>query len=148
MKCKVRNYVNYFLLLYCMKKISLLFFTFSGIYAGFSQKPAVKSSGDSLNGLVLAETVILATIPAKEKPYVKIFPNPAKNKVELEIKGFEPGFIQLRFIDARGNCVRDDKRILYSGNEQVVVMFSLLPGLYFLQIKQAAKTERRKLLVE
>ena len=131
-----------------MKKISLLFFTFSGIYAGFSQKPAVKSSGDSLNNPLLAKTVVLATIPEKEKASVKIFPNPAKNKVELEIKGFEPGFVQLRFIDAHGNCVRNDKRMLYSGNEQVVVMFSLPPGLYFLQIKQKEKLEKRKFLVQ
>ena len=125
-----------------------MFFTFSGIYTAFSQKPMEKTMRGSLNSPGTTKTVKTDTPAIKTIPFVRLFPNPAKNKVELEIKGYEPGFIQLQFFDTHGKKLRNDKRILYSGNELMVVMFSLPPGIYFVLVKQKDRIERRKLLVE
>lgn len=77
----------------------------------------------------------------------KIYPNPAQNKVEIELKGFEPGFVQLLFTDNNGNKKRNDKRLLINGNEIITVMFSLAPGLYFITLRQNKKMLKKKLLV-
>lgn len=84
----------------------------------------------------------------KEMPAVRVFPNPAKNKVEIEVKGFEPGNVQVQLIDKNGKLVRNDKRIVFSGNEIIVLMFSEKPGLYFLLVKQGGKNVRTKLVIQ
>lgn len=123
-----------------MKKFIILSLTFLGICKGFSQIPSEnimpvfqKSVGD---------TVI------KDKAEVKLFPNPAKNKVELEVKGFEPGSIQIQIIDISGKRLRDDKRLLFSGNENIVMMFSLQSGVYFIVLKQNQQIVKKKLVVQ
>lgn len=115
-----------------MKQIAFLFFTFLGIYNCFGQKPAE----------------IIDSVAAKEKPFIRLFPNPAKNKVEIEIKGFEAGYVQVRLIDNKGNMVRDDRRLLFSGNETIMLMFSESPGIYFLFVQQGENKLRTKLLIQ
>ncbi len=78
----------------------------------------------------------------------KLYPNPARNKIEIEVSGFEPGFIQVQFNDSRGNKVKDEKRLLISGNEIIAVMFSLQQGLYFIILQQNEKILKKKLLVQ
>ena len=129
MKCWLQIYVIYFLIPFKMKQIVLLFFTFSGISASHAQ--------DSAN----------RPVPDKEKYFAKLYPNPTRNKVEIEVKGFEQGFLQLRFYDARGNILREEKRLLLSGNEMVIVMFSLQPGLYMLLLKQNKRMLKKSLVV-
>ena len=77
-----------------------------------------------------------------------MFPNPARNKVEIEIKGFEPGFVQIQIINITANILRDDKRIVFVGNEIIILMFSIKPGIYFLTLKQNKKQARAKLVVQ
>ncbi len=109
-----------------------LFFTFSGICTGFAQKPVqITDSG-----------------AVKEKPFVRIFPNPAKNKVEIEIKAFDPGYMWIQLIDKHGNILRNDKRLVFNGNETIVYMFSEKPGLYFLLLKQGDKKVKNKLIIQ
>lgn len=111
MKRVPQIYVNYFLIGFKMKKIIFLSLTFSGIYTGFAQKPTAFMVSDSLK----IKTQIIDQLckkdrsVIKEKISVKLFLNPARNKVEIEIQGFEPGFIQLQLIDNKGNLLRDDK---------------------------------------
>ena len=114
-----------------MKKIILLLVTFLEIYGGFAQN---SSGSDSLIiKKITSDSVI------KEKIAVKLYPNPAKNKVELEVKGFEPGLVQVQIYNVSGKAVRNDSRLLFSGNENMVVMFSLTPGIYFVVLKQKDK---------
>lgn len=67
---------------------------------------------------------------------MRLFPNPAKNKVEIEIAGFKPGFIQILLVDKTGQFIRNEKRLVYSGDEIIALMFSVEPGLYFVLLKQ------------
>lgn len=115
-----------------MRQIAFLFFTFSGICTGFAQKPAE----------------ITDSITVNKKPSIRLFPNPAKNKVEIEIKGFDPGYVSVQLIDRHGNMVRTEKRLVFDGNEIIVFMFSEKPGLYFLLLKQGEKKVQRSILIQ
>jgi hypothetical protein len=115
-----------------MKQIAFFFFTFLGICTGFAQTPAGLSD----------------SIAVKEKPFIRLFPNPAKNKVEIEISGFVKGNIQVHLIDKEGNLIRNEKRFVFTGNEIIVFMFSEKPGMYFLLLKQGKNNLRTKLLIQ
>jgi hypothetical protein len=125
-----------------MKEIILLFFTLLGICKGIAQNNPGNNFPDSLQKWA-ADSIL-----TKEKATVKLFPNPAKNKIELEVRGFERGLIQVQIIDISGKRVRDDQRLLVSGNENMVVMFSLQPGIYFIVLKQNLQSVKKKLVVQ
>ena len=146
MKYRSQIYVIDFRFNYKMKEIVILLVTFLGICKMVAQNPSGSIASDSLK-TVKQKSVADATSP-KEKATVKLFPNPAKNKAELEVKGFEPGLIQLQVTDINGKKLRDDQRLLVSGNENIVLMFFLQPGIYFIILKQKAKVVKKKMVVE
>ncbi len=126
----------------------MLFFTFSGISGVSAQDPSEKIMPNIPERLpVISKNVKNDSLQVKEKYFAAIIPNPARNKVEIEVKGFEKGFLQVQIFDARDNKLRDDKRLLVSGNEMIQVMFSLQPGLYILLLKQNKKTLKKNLVV-
>ncbi len=146
---RLQIYVIYFLTRFKMKKIILFFITFLGIYTGVAQKPLEIYDTAGVHQKEIKKDLHPKNEPVslKEKPSVKLFPNPAKNKVEIEIKGFEPGIIQVQLLANKGNPVIDDKRVVFSGNEIIVIMFSEKPGLYFLILQQGKKILRHKLII-
>ena len=125
-----------------MKQILILFFLFSGFSKVMAQQASAPAISDSAKSISAKKDSV-----RKTKFNVNIYPNPAKNKVEINVEGFEPGFIQLQMTDMKGNVIRDDKRLLVSGNELITLMFSLQPGMYFISLKQRGKLVRKKLLV-
>jgi hypothetical protein len=129
-----------------MKEIVILLVTFLGICKGFAQSPAGSIVPDSLK-MVVSKTVA-DSVSLKEKAAVKLFPNPAKNRAELQVSGFEPGTIQLQLVDIGGKKLRNEERFLVSGNETLVIMFSLQPGIYFITIKQKDKLVKKKMIVQ
>lgn len=131
-----------------MKKIVILFLTFLGICTGFSQNPAGTDSLQHEGTVMQVQKAGHDSVALKESPAVKLYPNPAKNKVELELKGFEPGTVQLQIISAAGKMMRDDQRLLFNGNENMVVMFSLTPGIYFILLRQKTTLIKKKLVVQ
>ena len=131
MKDRLQIYVNYFLIVFKMKKIILLFFTFSGICSCFAQEVA--------NMLPLNTD----SVKAKEKSLVRLYPNPALNKVEIEIKGFKPGYVKIQMMSSNGKMVREEKRLVLTGNEKIIFMFSETPGLYYLLLKQGDQNLRK-----
>jgi len=132
-----------------MKEIIILFFTLLGICKGIAQTPWGNNLPDSLqNSKATVQKKVTDSSFIKEKASVKLFPNPAKNKIELEVKGFSPGLIQLQIIDINGKRVRDDQRLLVSGNDNIVVMFSLQSGIYFIVLKQNLQSVKKKLVVQ
>ena len=132
-----------------MKEIIILFFTFLGICKGLAQNPLGNNLPDSLqNTKAFTQKKNTDSSLLKEKVSVKLFPNPAKNKVELEVKGFEAGLIQLQIIGISGKVERNDQRLLVSGKENIVVMFSLKPGIYFIAVKQKDKVGKKKMIVQ
>ena len=142
-------YVNYFLIVFKMKKIILLFFTFLGIYCCLAQ-PAktidtVNGTKDAVSNIQLRKTDSLAV---KEKPTVRLFPNPAKNKAEIEIKGFAAGYVKIQLMSNEGKLLREEKRLVLTGNEIIIFIFSEKPGLYFLFIKQGKIIRKAKLLIQ
>lgn len=146
----IQIYVIYFLTLFKMKKITLLFFTFSGIYSGMAQKTATGT-----NSTKAIEKIQLSNQPGdpvvtvdKDKPVVQIFPNPAKNKVELVIKGFDPGYLQVSLLNNNGKMIKEEKRLIVGGAETIVFMFSEKAGLYYILLKQGTRSIRTKLLIQ
>lgn len=143
MKDGPRIYVIYSLIWFKMKKFVLLFLTFSGICTVCAQKPAEILPSDSLQ-----KTATSDSLSGKEKPLIRLFPNPAVNKVKIEIKGFDPGFVRVQIISNTGTVLRDDQRLVFSGNEIITLMFSIEPGLYFLTVKQNKKHASAKLVIQ
>ena len=131
-----------------MKKIILLFFTFLGICSCFSQV----LSTDTIAILQKPVTNILPlkidSIKIKEKSSVRLYPNPARNKVEIDIKGFEPGYVKVQLLSGSGKIMREEKRLILSGNEVIIFMFSETPGLYYLLLKQGVQMLKNKLVIQ
>lgn len=132
-----------------MKKIILLFLTFSGICSCFSQEPP--KVADTINK---PQSTFANTLPVKkdsivkEKPSFRLYPNPAKNRAEIEIKGFEPGYVKIQLMTNTGKLLREEKRLVLSGNENVIIMFSEKSGLYFLFVKQGKIILKNKLVIQ
>lgn len=133
-----------------MKKITLIFLSFYGINACFAQKQAAAA------GTPAAREIVPTNIPpikedtarSSKSPAIRLFPNPAKNKVDIAVKGFLPGYIKLQLIDNKGKLVKEEKRQVFSGDEIIVLMFSEKPGLYFLLLKQGDKVIKNKLVIQ
>ena len=142
-------YVIYFLIVFKMKKIILLFFTFSGICCCLAQ-PA--KTIDTINGKkdAVSNTLQLKadSFATREKPSLRLYPNPAKNKTEIEITGFEPGYVKIQLMSNAGKLLREERRLVLTGNEVIIFMFSEKPGLYFLFLKQGKIMLKKKLVVQ
>ncbi len=128
-----------------MKEICFLIFSFLGICGAKAQ---VTGSGTPDSAVSTSVKKIITDSAAKEKASVKLYPNPAKNKAELEIRGFEPGLVQVHIINSNGGIERNDQRLLATGNENMVLMFSLQAGVYFVVLRQKDKLVKKKLLVQ
>jgi hypothetical protein len=146
MKYRQQIYVIGFRFNYKMKEIVILLVTLLGICKAFAQGPAGAVMPGSLKNSM--QKIAADSLVTKEKATVRLFPNPAKNKAELEVKGFEGGTVQLQIVDVNGKLLRDDQRLLSSGNEHMVIMFSLQPGIYFIILKQKNRSVKKKLVVQ
>lgn len=133
-----------------MKKIIVIFITFSGISTAFAQNTTGPADADTTKQNTVAPVQLIKkdSLPVKEVPSTRVFPNPAKNKVEIEITGFKPGNVQIQLIGKNGKLVRNDQRAVFSGNETIIFMFSETPGIYFLLIKQGEKSIKNKLIIQ
>jgi hypothetical protein len=146
MKYRQQIYVIGFRFNYKMKEIVILLVTFLGICKGFAQSSDGSFTPDSTKNSL--QKIAADSLPPKEKANFRLFPNPAKNKAELEVKGFKPGTIQLEIVDVNGKLLRDDQRLLVNGNEHMVMMFSLQPGIYFIVLKQKERSMKKKMVVQ
>jgi Secretion system C-terminal sorting domain len=126
-----------------MKKFTLLFLILIMLKDGFSQTISI----DTFK-VTTSTSLIGKKETAVGKATAKIFPNPTHNKAEIAVKGFESGAIQVQIFGASGQKLRDDKRLLFTGNENLTVMFALPPSTYFIVLKQNKQLVRLKLLVQ
>jgi hypothetical protein len=76
-----------------------------------------------------------------------IYPNPAKNRVSLQVTGFEPGIVSVKITDSKGKLWRNDNRLLTNGQEDIAMYLSLAPGFYFVALSQKNKSIKRKLII-
>jgi Secretion system C-terminal sorting domain len=81
------------------------------------------------------------------KTDLSIYPNPAKNKVTLQVKQFDPGMAIVRLMDIKGKIIKEDNRLLTNGTEDIVMFLMLKAGIYFIQVSQAGKVVRKKLAI-
>src|SRR6187455_1361381 len=81
-------------------------------------------------------------------PVLNIFPNPATNKITMQVKNFSPGMVSVKILDAKGKIMREDNRLLTNGSEDVVMFLSLKAGIYIILVSDQGKSARRKLLVQ
>lgn len=146
MNGRLQIYVNYLLIVFKMKKIILLFFTFSGICYSFSQE--LPKNTDTVVVTKVANTFPFKADAIKAKPSVRMYPNPAKNKVEIEIGGFEPGYLKVQLLNSNGKMIREEKRLVLTGNEMIIFMFSQISGLYYLVLKQGVQMLKNKLIIQ
>ena len=84
---------------------------------------------------------------ALNKAQFSIYPNPAKNKVTLQVKGFEAGTASVRIMDSKGKLIRDDSRLLTNGSEDIIMFLMLQPGIYFIIVSEKGKLARKKLII-
>ncbi len=142
-------YVIWLLIVFKMKKIILLFFTFLGICCCLAQSAktidTINRKKDAISNIQPLKKDSLAK---KEKPVVRLYPNPAKNKTEIEIKGFDAGYVIIQLMNNAGKLLREEKRLVLTGNEVIIFMFSENPGLYFLFLKQGKTMVKSKLVIQ
>ncbi len=78
---------------------------------------------------------------------LNIYPNPAKNKVTLQVAGFDPGIATVKIMDIKGKPVRQESRLLTNGAEEIVMFLMLPPGIYFVMVSEKGKSARKKLVM-
>ena len=109
-----------------------------------SQSPVSVDSNKA--GTVLPSTPKVNNL-AGASPALIVYPNPAKNKITLQVKNFDAGMVQVRLLDIKGKMVRDDTRLLTNGNEDIIMFLMLKAGIYFIAVSGPGKVVRKKLVV-
>ena len=127
-----------------LKSFLLMFISLTTVHC-FSQSEENKDS-------ILKTSLI--QFAAKGVPVVvsnnttlKVYPNPAKNKVTLNVSGFEPGMVVVKIADTKGKVWRVDNRLLTNGTEEIAMFLVLQPGIYFISISEKNKVVKKKLIV-
>lgn len=122
-----------------MKIFVLLAFSLLGKFACLAQADSAA---------VITTPLKTADAAPKEKAAVLLYPNPTKNKAELQLNGFEPGLVQLQIISMTGRAERTEERLLTNGKETVVIMFALPAGVHYVIVKQKNKMVKAKMMVQ
>ena len=129
-----------------MVKACLLFFTcFNVTTHCFCQPVFSKDSAAKTYSVEKALTIIPA--PETTKLSLKIYPNPAKNKISLQVTGFDAGPAIVKINDVKGKLCRQDNRLLTSSTDEITMFLFLTPGIYFISVSEKAKTIKKKLVV-
>ena len=127
-----------------MRRICLLVFFCLFILQGFAQMEAIKDSAVKIN---ILDSLKEQNRKEDKKTSLKIYPNPAKNKITLNAAGFDAGLANVKITDTKGKVWREDTRLLTNGTEEIVMFLMLPPGIYFISLTEKAKYCRKKLMV-
>ncbi len=111
----------------------------------FSQ--AVSSTDDSTLSTLVSEKLPGATAAKASASTLNIYPNPAKNKVTLQVAGFDPGIATVKILDIKGKLVRQESRLLTNGSEEIIMFLMMQPGIYFIMVSEKGKMARKKLVI-
>jgi Secretion system C-terminal sorting domain len=100
------------------------------------------------NSIAFNNTTTDATVKTAKADAV-VYPNPARNKVSLQVTGFDPGMVSIRIIDISGAVLKEESRLLITGDDEEIVLFFFLPaGIYFITMQEQDKWVRKKLIVQ
>jgi hypothetical protein len=128
-----------------MLKLFLLLLMSAGTGYCFSQSP---QNNDSTLKISDTSTVSKSTAAISvNSTTLKVYPNPAKNKITLDVAGFEPGMVVVKIIDTKGKIWRADNRLLTNGTEEITMFLLLQPGIYFISISEKSKVVKKKLII-
>ena len=111
----------------------------------FSQPDLNKDS--SARSISILHATKDSSLSPTEKTSLKVYPNPAKNKVSLEVAGFDPGMATVKIIDTKGKVWREDNRLLTNGTEEIAMFLMLKAGIYFISVTEKGKTAKKKLII-
>ena len=125
-------------------KVSLLVFCSFFMLQCFAQLDTIKDSDSLLN---ISDALKSKTPKEVSKATLKIYPNPAKNRITLEVNGFEAGLATVKITDTKGKVWRQDDRLLTNGAEDIAMFLMLPPGIYFISVSEREKIIRKKLIV-
>jgi hypothetical protein len=111
----------------------------------FSQSPqnndSILKTNDTLSVSKNTENVTV------NNTTLKVYPNPAKNKITLDVAGFEPGMVVVKITDTKGKIWRADNRLLTNGTEEITMFLLLQPGIYFISISEKSRVVKKKLII-
>lgn len=110
----------------------------------FAQSPAKSDSTKSSTAQTIRAN---ENIQNGLKPELAIFPNPARNKITVQVKNFNPGMVAVKVIDVKGKLIREDTRLLTQGTEDVIMFLMLKAGIYFIMVSEQGKVARKKLVI-
>lgn len=110
----------------------------------FSQTEIDKDSLKSLPGTL---SKLKQHLPENIQPAISIYPNPAKNKITIQVKNFDPGMVSVKVLDTKGKLVREDIRLLTNGTEEIVMFLMLKAGIYIIIISEPGKIARKKIVM-
>ncbi len=110
----------------------------------FSQIQSQPDSSKSKGAIVYP---IKETNKKDIKPAVSIYPNPAKNKITVQVSNYSPGLANVKVLNINGGLVREDKRLLTTGTEDIIMFLMLKAGTYFIQVSGQGKVARKKMVI-
>lgn len=103
-------------------------------------------AGSNESQVLSSEETILTT-KSSSAPEMKLFPNPARNKFTVQVQGFQPGMVTVKIIDLKGRLVRQDSRLLTSGNDEVPMYISMDPCTCYVLVEQKGKIVKKRLII-
>ena len=128
-----------------MLKIFLVLMSCFTSFFCFSQPDTAKNT--SVKPVSIQHLTKDSSFTTDEKTSLKIYPNPAKNKISIAVTGFEPGMVVVKIIDTKGKVWREDNRLLTDGTEEIPMFLQLKPGIYFISVNEKRKISRKKIII-
>lgn len=123
--------------------LKIILFTLSSAISVFCYaQPLV-----NIDSTKTATGLSLKAKPANTTTDLIVYPNPAKNRVTLQVKNFDPGMATVKVLDVKGKLVREDSRLLTNGTEEIIMFLMLKAGIYFIIITEPGKVVRKKLVM-
>jgi hypothetical protein len=80
---------------------------------------------------------------------LKIYPNPANDKITIELQAIQDDILLIEILDSYGKVVFQDEKI-GKGNHDIINLGinNFNPGIYYLKISSKEKDYLRKLLIQ
>ena len=128
-----------------MLKIFLVLMSCFTSFFCFSQPDTNKDN--SVKPISIQHLTKDSSLSGEEKTSLKVYPNPAKNKISIAVTGFEPGMVVVKIIDTKGKVWREDNRLLTDGTEEIPMFLQLKPGIYFISVSEKSKISRKKIII-
>lgn len=116
-----------------MKTIYTFLFLLLSIFFARAQNPVVTPASEAKS------TSFETSLNEPDFSVNKVYPNPVKDKVTLEIQDGQPGDVQLSLINILGSVVKRWEPVYLNRGEQKIKLdlSSFQPGIYFLRLTKS-----------